>query len=109
MSTVRELQAELKKRGLDTTGKKAELVKRLEEAKAEDFEDEEPAEKADDNKQGEPEPEDDRTWTRAVKFFKDCKAQKADIVPLGPKWSGEISWLGQAVPTAIQVHCCECR
>lgn len=74
MSTVRELQVELKNRGLDTTGKKAELVKRLEEAKAEDSEDEEDPEKAGDNKQGEPEPEDDRTWTRAVKFFRDCKA-----------------------------------
>jgi hypothetical protein len=89
--------------------KKAELVKRLEEAQAEDSEDEGHTEKAGDNKQGEPEPEDDRTWTRAVKVFRDCKARKADIVPLGPKCGGEINWLGQAVPTAIQVHCCECR
>ena len=34
MATVKQLQAELKKKGLDTTGKKAELEARLEEANA---------------------------------------------------------------------------
>ena len=107
MSTVKQLQAELKKRGLDTTGKKAELEQRLEEAKTTDSDDEQTGdEETDDGNQPEPEPEADRLRTRDVKFFANCTTNKShDIVPAGPKYGGVISWIGQAVPTAIQVHC----
>ena len=43
MPTVKQLQAELKKRGLDVKGKKAELEKRLEEDDAKQQQAQEPA------------------------------------------------------------------